>query len=69
MQAIDHFGEADSLHTVLRKLTDSYLICQECYSQNNIPQAMSLEDFEAQTLSHMLKPPSDAATAVLPDQD
>lgn len=30
---------------------------------------MSLEDFEAQTLSHMLKPPSDAATAVQPDQD
>lgn len=39
--ALEHFGEADSLHTVLRKLTDTYLVCQDCYQAKNLPHTMS----------------------------
>ena len=44
--AVDHFGEGESLHTVLRKLTDNYLLCQDCWKNERIPVSMSIEEFE-----------------------
>ena len=54
--ALNHFGEQDSLHTVLRKLTDSYILCQDCFSENKIPESLTADDFQPQTIKHLLKP-------------
>ena len=54
LQSLEHFGEADSLHQILKRLTDTYLMCQECFQSKNLPKSLSADDFEPHTLQHLL---------------
>lgn len=54
MNALEHFGERNSLHNVLRQLTETYIVCRDCYKDNLIPKSMSMQDFEAYTISGLL---------------
>ena len=46
LKSIEFFGESDSLHQTLKKLTDSFLVCQECFAAKNLPKSMAQSEFE-----------------------
>lgn len=37
-ESLKSMGEENSLHQVLKQLTNTYLICKECYDQGNYPK-------------------------------
>jgi len=54
LNALENFGEKNSLHNVLRQMTENYIICHDCYKECKIPSSMSLKDFKAMTIPNML---------------
>jgi len=48
-------GEDQSLHQTLKNLTQTYILCQECYNLGNFPKVLQAQDFEACTLESLLK--------------
>ena len=48
-------GEGESLHHVLRKLSQTYVLCRECFTQGHYPKSVSAFDFEAQSIESILK--------------
>lgn len=54
------FGEEKSLTNVLKELTNTYLVCQDCFTLGNYPRSLSADDFEAQTIKTIL---SDTASS------
>ena len=43
-----------SLHDTLRELTQSYVLCKECFDLGNFPKVFKPEDFQATTLRSIL---------------
>ncbi len=48
-------GENESLQQTLRKLTQTYIVCRECFTEGNYPKILSAFDFEAQSMENALK--------------
>jgi hypothetical protein len=57
-EATEAFGEEKSLSNVLKELTNSYVVCKECFDQGNYPKVFSSNDFEAQTIESILDEPA-----------
>ena len=53
--ALKNVGEGDSLHSVLKALTTTYLVCNECYNLGNYPHILKAHDFEKTSLDSTLK--------------
>lgn len=51
---MSHFDESASLHSILKKLTSTYLLCKECFDLGNYPQILSPSDFERSSLMSLL---------------
>jgi hypothetical protein len=47
-------GESDSLQHALRKLTQTYILCKECFTEGNYPKILSAFDFQKQSLETAL---------------
>lgn len=54
-QIMKQVGESDSLHQALRRLTQTYILCRDCFSAGNFPKILDAFDFEKQTLEGALK--------------
>lgn len=52
---LKNVNEADSLHAILKSLTTTYLICVECFNQNNYPNVLEKNDFEKTSLETLLR--------------
>ena len=48
-------GEGDSLHHVLRKLSQTYVLCRECFTDGHYPKSVSAFDFESQSIESIIK--------------
>ena len=48
-------GEGESLHHVLRKLTQTYVLCRDCFTGGHYPKSVSAFDFENQSIESLLK--------------
>lgn len=48
-------GEGDSLHHVLRNLTQTYVLCLDCFTNGHYPKILHAFDFEKQCLESALK--------------
>jgi hypothetical protein len=47
-------GEGDSLQHILKQLTQSYIVCRECFSEGNYPTILKPHDFERSSLESIL---------------
>lgn len=45
-QAVKAVGEAESLHQALRGLTQTYVLCRDCFTGGHYPKILSAFDFE-----------------------
>jgi len=42
------------VHQVLKKVSSSYVLCADCFTQGNFPQILSADDFEKSNLDSLL---------------
>jgi hypothetical protein len=53
-EAMKAFGEQNSLPNVLKELTNTYIVCKECFELGNYPKVLKADDFQTQTLKSIL---------------
>jgi len=51
----DDSQKALSLHQALKQLTNSYLICKDCFENRNFPKVFRPEEFAPTTLRSLLE--------------
>ena len=72
-ETLESFGEQSSLQNVLKELTNSYVLCKDCFDQGNYPKVFSTDDFEPQTMKSILDDDnvndSEAEQEKIPDEN